>query len=86
MMNTEQDTWICSGEPSLLEVLRTKDRNPLYEEKDDGFIFIVDRDFGFIEIFVIAGGRPMIDAYRKGLTLGKFDNELQLMREAATTI
>lgn len=86
MMNTEQDTWVCCGEPSQLEVLRTKDRNPLYEEKDDGFIFIVDRNFGFIEMFVIAGGRPMIDAYRKGLTLGKFDNELKLMREAATTI
>ena len=86
MMNTEQDTWICSGEPSQLEVLRTKDRNPLFEEKDDGFIFIIDRDFRFVEIFVIADGRPMIDAYRKGFTLGKFDNELKLMREAAITI
>ena len=40
----------------------------------------------YTPIFVIAGGRPMIDAYRKGLTLGKFDNELKLMREAATAI
>ena len=86
MMNTEENVWVCSGEPSQLEVLRTNDRNPLFDEKDDGFIFVIDKNFESVELFVITDGRPMIDAYRKGVTLGKFDRELKLMREAATAV
>lgn len=85
-MSDEADTWTCSGEPSQKEVLRTGDKNPLFEEHNDGFIFVVGRQFDYVELFVLSDGRPLIDAYRKAVALGKYDNELNLMRESASRV
>jgi hypothetical protein len=86
MFGDEADTWTCSGEPSQKEVLKTGDKNPLYDERNDGFIFVVGKKFDSIELFVLSDGRPFVDAYRKAVALGKYDNELNLMRETASRV
>ena len=86
MFGDEAQAWTCSGEPSQKEVLRTGDKNPLFEERNDGFIFVVGRQFDYVELYVVADGRPFVDAYRKAVALGKYDSELNLMRETATRV
>ncbi len=86
MLNDESGAWACSGEPSRLARLRSGDANPLYAERNDGFIFLIDKDFRYIEVFVIADGRPFIDAYRKAIALGKYDTELALIRQNAEPV
>lgn len=86
MMGDEANMWTCSGEPSQQEILRTGDKNPLFEERNDGFVFVVDKNFGYIEVFVLSDGRPLVDAYRKAVALGKYKCELDLMRQTASKV
>lgn len=86
MMGDEANVWTCSGEPSQREVLRTGDKNPLFEERNDGFVFVVSNKFEYVEIFVLMDGRPLIDAYRKAVALGKYKCELDLMRHSASKV
>ncbi len=86
MMNDETKAWTCSGEPSQQEVLKTGDTNPLYDERNDGFVFVVGKGFEYVELFVLADGRPLVDAYRKAIALGKYQCELDLMRDSAVKV
>lgn len=83
LMNDEQDVWTCSGEPSQEAYLRSGERNPLYEQKDDGFVFRVDKSYNWVEVWVITGARYMIDAYRHAFALHKYDAELDKIRQSS---
>lgn len=72
-----------SGEPSDQAKLKGGVVNPLYGNRDDGFLFIFSDNMEQLEIIVINGGRTLIDAYRKQLSLGGFDTRLQEFRKAA---
>lgn len=86
MMGDEDNVWTCSGEPSQREVLRTGDKNPLFGERNDGFVFSIGHKFDFIEIFVLTDGRPLVDAYSKAVALDKYKCELDLMRQTASKV
>lgn len=81
----------CSGYPSQKEKLGTSKPmdNPFYQSyKDDCFLFIINQDTGTvppisIEILVLKDARVLVDAYRKQLKLGGFNDELRQLREQA---
>ncbi len=71
------------GEPNNKKNLSNGKPNPLYEFKNDGFLFIVNPDFTRIELLIIEGGRYTIQGYLKQLANGEFDEALQQMRATA---
>jgi hypothetical protein len=72
----------ASGEPSDSQKLKGGVINPMYEQRNDGFLFFFpDRET--MEILVIDGGRLLIDSYRKQLSIGGFDEALRTLREQA---
>lgn len=86
LFSTEKERQVCSGEPLAAEHLKGGVKNPLYEERQDGFIIIQS---GFdetnhwpstIEIWVIDKGRVQIDAYRKAVSLGVYDKPMSVIR------
>lgn len=86
MMNEEDKYWVCAGEPSQAPTLQSGDPNPLIAEAQDGFIFVVDKDFQRLEMWVIAGQRLMIDAYRHAFALHRYDIDLQQIRHTAKDV
>lgn len=86
MQDMEGKQWICSGEPSTEIRLRTGDPNPLYDERNDGFVFILDKDFQWLELWVITDQRLLIDGYRKAFELGTYDAALQTIRNTAKDV
>ena len=56
----------------------------MYNQRNDGFLFLFSQDMGRLEILIIDGGRNLIDAYRKQLSYGGFDEILNEMRRNAT--
>lgn len=65
--------------------------NPLFEYKDDGFLFVIHTDESdptsivpvVIELIVLEGAKVLISAYCKQLVMGGFDEALQALREQA---
>lgn len=86
MQNDEEDVWTCAGEPSQELTLRSGDNNPLYLQKQDGFVFVVDRSFGWLEMWVVTGQRLMIDAYRHAFALHRYDVDLDQIRNNAKDV
>lgn len=66
-------------------------RNPFYEYKEDGFLFIIhtdDKDKNnlvpvSIELIVLEGAKVLISAYCKQLVMGGFDDALEALRKQA---
>ena len=73
----------ASGEPSNREILTGGVRNPMYKQKNDAFLFLFSMNMQKLEILVIEGGRLLIDAYRKQLSLGGFNEALEQLRNQA---
>ena len=86
MMNEEEKYWVCAGEPSQAPTLQSGDKNPLIAEAQDGFIFVVDKEFKWLEMWVIAGQRLMIDAYRHAFALHRYDVDLKQIRKTAKDV
>ena len=65
--------------------------NPLFDYKDDGFLFVIHTDESdptsivpvAIELIVLEGAKVLICAYCKQLVMGGFDEALQALREQA---
>lgn len=79
-----KETAFASGEPSDRAKLKGGIDNPMYNQRNDGFLFLFSQDMGRLEILIIDGGRNLIDAYRKQLSYGGFDEILNEMRRNAT--
>lgn len=66
-------------------------RNPFFEYRADGFLFIVHQDEKApdnqvptaIELIVLEGAKVLISAYCKQLVMGGFDEALAALREQA---
>jgi hypothetical protein len=76
----KKETVYAAGEPSDRQTLKGGVNNPMYDQRNDGFLFLFSNDMQTLEVLVIEGGRLLIDAYRKQLSLGGFDEVLQLLR------
>lgn len=86
MQDTEEKQWICSGEPSSEVKLRNGDFNPLFDERNDGFVIVLGKDLEWLELWVVTDQRMMIDGYRKAFQLGTYDAALQTIRNTAKDV
>lgn len=86
MQDTEEKQWICSGEPSSEVKLRNGDFNPLYDERNDGFVIVLGKDLEWLELWVVTDQRMMIDGYRKAFELGTYDYYLKQIRATAKDV
>ena len=81
-----QETVFASGEPSDSPKLKGGVINPMYEQKNDGFLFIFSKDMETLEVLIVDNGRVLIDAYRKQISMGGFDEVLTALRKQAKSI
>jgi hypothetical protein len=81
-----KETAYAAGEPSDRQTLKGGVVNPMYDQRNDAFLFIFSNDMQTLEVLVIENGRLLIDAYRKQLSLGGFDEVLATLRKQAKEI
>lgn len=77
-------TTVASGEPCADAKLKNGKDNPLYQWRNDGFLFLFSDDKATLEIIVITAGRAFVDAYRQQLATGGFNDWLSETRKNAT--
>jgi len=81
------ETLIGYGEPPQTKELKDSKKgtkpNPFFENKTDGYLFIVAPDLQTIEILVVPNSRFIIQGNAKQLADGQFDEALKQMRETA---
>ncbi len=78
----------ASGEPLQSQQYKNE-VNPLYEERMDGFLFVLSKEpqrAEVLEMFVLSGEQPLIDAHRKRMALGGYNEEIEAIRSAARAI
>lgn len=68
------------GYPNAKPRLSNGDTNPLYPFKNDGYLFIINKDYTQIEVLILADGRNLISHYYQHLIDGYFDLEIQRLR------
>lgn len=71
------------GYPNAKPRLSNGEPNPLYPFKNDGYLFIINKDYSQIEILILPDGRNLISHYYQHLIDGYFDTELQRLRAEA---
>ena len=88
--NIEHDKQLIGyGEPPYKEYLKDKGGkkpNPFYDNRNDGYLFIISKDFETIEILVIPNGRILLDGYLAKLADGQLDKELEELRKQAKNL
>ena len=55
--------------------------NPLFNFRNDGYLFLLNKDYTEIEILIIKDGRNLISSYYQKLIDGGFDDDIKAMRE-----
>ncbi|MFN5629398.1 MAG: hypothetical protein ACK48W_08935 [Bacteroidota bacterium] len=68
------------GYPNAKPRLSNGEPNPLHPFKNDGYLFIVNKDYTQIEVLILADGRNLISHYYQHLIDGYFDAEIQRLR------
>lgn len=71
------------GYPNANLRLKNGDLNPLHSFRNDGYLFIVNKDYTEIEVLVLQDGRNLISHYYQHLIDGFFDAEIQRLRTEA---
>jgi hypothetical protein len=77
------ETLIGHGEPPQTKELKGNKTNPFYENRADGYLFIVAPDLRTIEILVVPNGRLLIRGYAAKLADGQFNEALEQIRKSA---
>jgi hypothetical protein len=55
--------------------------NPLFEFRNDAYLFLMNKDYSIIELFVICNGRNLISYYYQKMIDGGFDEEIKQLRQ-----
>ncbi len=71
------------GYPNAKRHLGNGSPNPLFPFRNDGYLFIVNKDYSEIELLIIPDGRNLISSYYQILIDGGFDDELESLRNEA---
>jgi hypothetical protein len=71
------------GYPNASRLLSNGSINPLFEFRNDGYLFIINKDYSEIELLIIPDGRNLISSYYQKLIDGGFDDELAGLRKQA---
>lgn len=74
------------GNPYRLQTHgKDKKQNPFYDNRDDGYLFLIEQDWQTIEILVIPNGCNTILGNAMALQDGKYNDALEMMRATANT-
>jgi hypothetical protein len=68
------------GYPNAKRLLSNGKPNPLFDFRNDGYIFLINKDYTEIELFIIQDGRNLISSYYQKFIDGGFDDEVRLLR------
>jgi hypothetical protein len=71
------------GYPNSNPRLGNGNRNPLFEFRNDGYLFVLNSDYSEIEVLIIKDGRNLIGSYYQMMIDGAFDEQLQKLRGQA---
>jgi len=71
------------GYPNANRLLSNDSLNPLFEFRNDGYLFLINRDYSEIELLVIPDGRNLIGSYYQKMIDGGFDDEVRQLRQQA---
>jgi hypothetical protein len=71
------------GYPNAKRHLGNGSPNPLFEFRNDGYLFLVNKDYSEIELFIIPDGRHLISSYYQRFLDGGFDDEVCQLRKQA---
>ena len=71
------------GYPNANRLLNNGSPNPLFPYRNDGYLFLTNRDYTIIELLVVADGRNLISSYYQRMIDGDFEKELNLLRQQA---
>ena len=69
------------GYPNAKRVLSNGNLNPLFEFRNDGYLFLLNKDYSEIEMLIVPDGRNLISSYYQKLIDGGFDEELKKFRQ-----
>lgn len=72
------------GYPNANRTLKNGQPNPLFPFRNDGYLFIINKDYTQIEVFIIPDGRNLITSYYQKMIDGGFDDEVRELREKAS--
>jgi len=68
------------GYPNAKRLLSNGSINPQFEFRNDGYLFVINKDYSEIEILIIPDGRNLISGYYQRLIDGLFDDDLKRLR------
>jgi len=71
------------GEPPQTKELKGGKQNPFFENREDGYLFLIAHDLNTIEIIIVPNGRYLIQGVAKQLEDGQFNEALKQMRDTA---
>jgi hypothetical protein len=79
------ETLIGYGEPPEAKELggNKKQPNPFFENRADGYLFVVSPDLQTIEILIVPQGRQLIRGYSAKLADGQLNEALNELRKSA---
>jgi len=73
------------GYPNAKRLLSNGSKNPLFEFRNDGYLFLINKDYSEIELLVIPDGRNLISSNYQKMIDGGFDDEVRQLRIEAQT-
>lgn len=71
------------GYPNAKRLLSNGNQNPLFEFRNDGYLFLINQDYSEIELFIIPDGRNLVSSYYQKLIDGGYDDEVRNLRNQA---
>lgn len=71
------------GYPYASRILSNGNQNPLFEFRNDGYLFLINKNYSEIELLIIPDGRNLISSYYQKLIDGGYDDELASLRKEA---
>ena len=69
------------GYPNANRLLKDGSNNPMFEFRNDGYLFLLNRDFSEIEIIIIPDARNMISSHYQKFIDGGYDDLIRVMRK-----
>jgi len=71
------------GEPPQTKELKGDKQNTFYDNRADGYLFIIAPDLKTIEILIVPNGRQLIRGYAQKLSDGQLNEALNELRKLA---
>ncbi len=71
------------GYPNAKRLLSNGKANPLFQYRNDGYLFLVNKDYSEIELLIIPDGRNLMGSYYQKMIDGGFDDEIRDLRKQA---